>query len=220
MRKFNTQVLKIAITEEKLKMEISLKDLKRLFETNDKNTYNGIDTGVTVKENMIKEYAAYIARFLLDDEYQDNSMPNWLVPFQKVFDEIVEGYEDFAEYHNEDQGRKLLTVTKTDIEKGKKTATKQGVKMIINNSIILTQTEVGIIGSYLSIIMYLTKQTEETTIKITGSEIELCNDKLHFIKGGGCDQIAIEHKAERPEEIKNNCNEIYNIITRKITVKG
>ena len=102
MRKFNTQVLKIAITEEKLKMEISLKDLKRLFETNDKNTYNGIDTGITVKENMIKEYAAYIARFLLDDEYQDNSMPNWLVPFQRAFDEIVEGYEDFVEYHNED----------------------------------------------------------------------------------------------------------------------
>jgi hypothetical protein len=98
MKEFNKQALKFKITEDKIKMEITLEDLKNIFELAPNNTYDGENIAVTIKEDRLQDFTEYVVRFLLDDEFQDSSMPNWGVPFQRAFDEIIEGYEDFGKY--------------------------------------------------------------------------------------------------------------------------
>lgn len=105
MKEYNDQLLKIKVTNNKLKMEISLKDLVELFEQSPNNTYDGENTGVKVKRGKRQEFAQFIVENLLDDssigDYGDG-LPVWGVPFEEVFMRIIEGAEDdFCKYMNE-----------------------------------------------------------------------------------------------------------------------
>jgi hypothetical protein len=104
LKKFeNHQVLKFALTKDKLKMEISLKDLEFIFHTSPNNTYDGETVGVKVKRGKRQAFAEFVVNNLLDEKCQETGMPVWATPFEDVFERILEGYEDFCKYSNDDE---------------------------------------------------------------------------------------------------------------------
>ena len=104
MKRYDDQLLKMIITKDKLKMEISLKDLVFLFESSPENTYDGESVAVKVKRGKKQEFAEFIARnFMEESEFGNNGdYPIWGVPFEEVFMKIIEGNEDdFCKYNDE-----------------------------------------------------------------------------------------------------------------------
>jgi len=105
VKTYDEQLLKMAITKNKLKMEISLKDLVFLFESSPENTYDGESVAVKIKKGKRQEFAEYIIKnFMEDSEYGGNGdYPIWGVPFNEVFMKIIEGSEDdFCRYTCDD----------------------------------------------------------------------------------------------------------------------
>ena len=94
-KKFVEQLLEFEITEDKLKMEISLENLEFAF-NNAEGNYNdkGERYGAKIKDNKRQEFAEFVVKFLMDDESTDSNNVNWSVPFEKAFDAIFEGAED------------------------------------------------------------------------------------------------------------------------------
>jgi len=103
MKEYNDQVMKFKITKDKLKMEISLKDLEWLFHNSPNNLdYNGEDIGVKVKRGKRQEFAEFVVNYLLDihPDHEDNT--RWGQPLEEIFMEIFEGAEDsFCKYVEE-----------------------------------------------------------------------------------------------------------------------
>lgn len=85
----NEHLMKFKITKDKLKMEIKLSDLIFLF-----NNSPGNYDGATVKRGKKKEFAEFIVSRLLDDSNDDSNNTVWGEPFEKIFEEILEGAED------------------------------------------------------------------------------------------------------------------------------
>jgi len=103
MKKFEEQLTKFYITNDKLKMEISLKDLVFLFENCPNNMdYNGNFPGCKIKRGKKQEFAEYVVRMLLDDAPNERDTNRIGEPFDDIFEEIMEGYEDFCTYSNEE----------------------------------------------------------------------------------------------------------------------
>lgn len=105
MKEFNQQLLKFKITNDKLKMEISLKDLVWLFENSPENTYDGESVGVKVRRGKRQEFAKFIVDNLMDESSNGGNGDDvvWGVPFEEVFMRIFEGAEDeFCKYFSED----------------------------------------------------------------------------------------------------------------------
>ena len=98
MKEFNDQLLKFKITNNKLKMEISLKDLVWLFHNSPDNTYDGENIGAKIKRGRRQEFAEYIVNMLMDDSPNNGNNTRWGEPFEDVFMEIFEGDEDFCKY--------------------------------------------------------------------------------------------------------------------------
>ena len=104
MKKIDSpDVLKFSLTKDKLKMEISLKDLVFIFHNSPNNTYDGETIGAKVKRGKRQEFAEFVIKNLLDEGCQDTGLPVWGIPFEEVFDRIIEGYEDFCKYSNDDE---------------------------------------------------------------------------------------------------------------------
>lgn len=103
LKNFNEQIMKFEITENKLKMEISIKDLIWLFENSPNNTYDGETVACKVKRDKKKEFVEFIAENLMDDSENDSGNPIWGVAFEEVFNRIIEGDgDDFCKYQDED----------------------------------------------------------------------------------------------------------------------
>lgn len=102
MKKFNDQVMKFTITNDKLKMEISFKDLVWLFHNSPNNTYDGEGIGAKVRPGMRKEFAEFVVNHLMDAGC-DSDTTNWGEPFENAFIEIIEGAEDFCKYQDEEE---------------------------------------------------------------------------------------------------------------------
>lgn len=102
-KKFNEQLMKFEITKEKLKMEISLKDLAWLFE-NSPNNYGSDGEGIAkVKRGKRQEFAEFIVNGLLDDVDSESNNTVWIEPFENIFMQIFEGAEDdFIKYPDEE----------------------------------------------------------------------------------------------------------------------
>lgn len=98
MKEFDQQALKFKITKDKLKMEISLKDLVWLFYNSPSNTYDGENIGAKVKPGKRQEFAEYIVNKLIDDAPYERNCTRWGEPFEDIFNEILEGDEDFCKY--------------------------------------------------------------------------------------------------------------------------
>lgn len=102
-KKFTDQVMKFEITKDKLKMEISLKDLAWLLE-NSPNNYDEGNGVIKVKRGKRQEFAKFIVERLMDDSSEDSNNVIWGEPFENIFMEIFEGAEDeFIKYPNADE---------------------------------------------------------------------------------------------------------------------
>ena len=101
MKEFNDQLMKFKITNDKLKMEISLKDSVWLFHNSPDNcNEDGSGLGAKVKRGKRQEFAEYIVESLMDESTDGGNGDNvvWGIPFEEVFMRIFEGAEDFCKY--------------------------------------------------------------------------------------------------------------------------
>ena len=78
--------MKIEVDDKKLKMEISIKDLKFLFD-NDPNNYDESK----IKRGKSQEFAEWIAKMLEDEADSETGEPYWSEPFSKLFERALEG---------------------------------------------------------------------------------------------------------------------------------
>lgn len=103
-KKYTDQVMKFEITKDKLKMEISIKDLAWLLE-NSPNNYGFDGEGIVrVKRGKRQEFAEYVVNMLMDIDDADSNDTRWGKPFEDIFMEVFEGDEDeFIKYPNEDE---------------------------------------------------------------------------------------------------------------------
>ena len=103
-KKYTDQLMKFEITKDKLKMEITLKDLAWLFESSPNNYgYNGEEIA-KVKRSKRQQFAEYIVNMLMDYEDSDSNETRWGKPFENIFESIFEGDEDaFINYPNLDE---------------------------------------------------------------------------------------------------------------------
>lgn len=102
-KKYTDQVMKFEITKDKLKMEISLKDLAWLLENSPNNCVDGDGGVIKVKRGKRQEFAEYIVKMLMDVGDSDSDNTRWGEPFENIFLEIFEGAEDeFIKYPNMD----------------------------------------------------------------------------------------------------------------------
>jgi len=103
MKEFNTNLLKFKITNDKIKMEISLKDLVALFNT-DPNNYDGDKAVAKIRAGKRQEFAEHIVTMLMDESQYDGNNTKWSQPFSDIFSDILEGAEDeFCKYIEEDE---------------------------------------------------------------------------------------------------------------------
>ena len=97
-KNYEDQAMKFQITNDKLKMEINLKDLAWLLE-NSPNNCGDIDGEVIkIKRGKRQEFAEYIVEHLMDESSDDSNNTVWGQPFENIFEEIFEGDEDFIKY--------------------------------------------------------------------------------------------------------------------------
>lgn len=103
MKEFNDQLMKFKITNDKLKMEISLKDLVWLFHNSPDNCgEDGDSPFAKVKRGKRQEFAERLVRLLMDDAPSEQDCFRWGMPFEDAFREITEGAEDFCKYEDEE----------------------------------------------------------------------------------------------------------------------
>lgn len=103
MKEFNDFLMKFSIGDNKLRMEISLDDLVFLFENCPNNMDNyGNYPGYKIKPDMKQEFAEYMVRMLLDDAPNERDTIRIGEPFDDIFEGIMEGYEDFCTYPDDE----------------------------------------------------------------------------------------------------------------------
>lgn len=86
MYKSTKSLMKFSVDDKKLQMEISVKDLKYLFES-DMNNYNESK----VKRGKSQAFAEWIAKMLEEESEQETGEPYWSEPFTKLFERALEG---------------------------------------------------------------------------------------------------------------------------------
>lgn len=106
MKEFNDQLMKFKITKDKLKMEISLKDLVFLFENSPNNFDSMGEEPIKIKRGKRQDFAEFIAKTLMDYSRYDENDTRWGRAFEETFSEIFDGYEgaeDFCKYTDYDE---------------------------------------------------------------------------------------------------------------------
>ena len=102
-KRFEDQVMKFDITNTKLKIEITLKDLAWLFENSPSNYDLDGEGPAKVKRGKRKEFVEFIVNRLKDDSSEDSNNVVQGEPFEMIFEEILEGAEDeIVKYPNEE----------------------------------------------------------------------------------------------------------------------
>lgn len=99
--KNDDQLMKFRVTQDKLKMEINLRDLVKLFEDSPDN-YGGDGEHVRIKRGRRRDFAECIVRHLKDDADYERDCFRWSEPFIDIFNLITESDEDFCHYEEED----------------------------------------------------------------------------------------------------------------------
>ncbi len=86
MYKSSRSVMKFTVDDKALKMEIKIKDLKKLFEEDSTN----YDESKIIKGKE-REFAVWIAKMLEEESDQETGEPYWSEPFNKLFERALEG---------------------------------------------------------------------------------------------------------------------------------
>ena len=104
MKEFNDHLLKFKITNDKLKMEISLKDLAWLFHNSPNNVskYNDELPFARIKPGRRQEFAEHLVKILMDDAEYERDCFKWSEPFENAFEEILESAGEFLKYTDDD----------------------------------------------------------------------------------------------------------------------
>lgn len=96
-KKFDAQLMKFEITNEKLKMEITLDDLELLLKNTPENFRE-----ITVKQDKRQEFAEYIINRLMSESSHNVSNKKWEQIFEDAFENILNGAKyDICDYPNE-----------------------------------------------------------------------------------------------------------------------
>jgi len=102
MKKFDEQLLKVQITNDKLKMEIKLSDLAWLFRSSPDNVADdGEHEFCRVKRGRNQEFAEKFVREMLDASPHDENNMRWGDMFEEIFREIRESGDEFLKYYDE-----------------------------------------------------------------------------------------------------------------------
>lgn len=86
MYKSMNSLMKFRVDGKKLQMEISIKDLKYLFESAPDNYDES-----KIAEGKEKEFAEWIAKMLEEESGQETGEPYWSEPFSELFEQALEG---------------------------------------------------------------------------------------------------------------------------------
>lgn len=99
MKEFNDQLMKFKITDDKLKMEISLKDLVWLFHSSPENIADdGESSFAKIKRGKRQEFAEYFVKILMKDAPYERNCFRRGGPFEDAFKEITVSGVDFCKY--------------------------------------------------------------------------------------------------------------------------
>lgn len=90
-------LLKLKVEDGKVKGEIEIKDLVFLFNTHREN-FDGNKPLAVVKKGKEEAFAKAICEMLLDDSKNERPSVRWAEPIEDIFNEFLEGYEDFLRY--------------------------------------------------------------------------------------------------------------------------
>ncbi|MBB5148636.1 hypothetical protein [Ureibacillus thermosphaericus] len=94
---FENLGFKATVTNDKLKIEIPIRNLVEGF----KDSTNNYD-GSIVKRGCRQEFAKYVAQALVDGSNPDTGDSPIMEAIEKTFEELFEGAEDFIKYQNEE----------------------------------------------------------------------------------------------------------------------
>ncbi|MEG2289576.1 MAG: hypothetical protein RSC24_06375 [Clostridium sp.] len=86
------------VTNDKLKIEIPIRNLVNGYNLNPENYYES-----KVARGKRQEFANYIAEHLVDSSNADTGDNLIMETLDKVFEGILEGCEDFIKYNDEDE---------------------------------------------------------------------------------------------------------------------
>jgi hypothetical protein len=98
MKKYNETLMQFAITKDKLKMEISLKNISFLFENDPTQDPEKL---VTIKRGKMQKFVECLVEFMMDNPDPDSNDVNWGIPFSSFFQEVLDGLgvsEDLCKY--------------------------------------------------------------------------------------------------------------------------
>lgn len=92
------QLMNFKIEDNKLKMEIKIKDLVFLFKTSPQN-YDGETMIAKIKKDKEIEFVNFIIDFLQEPNRADENITNWGAMIECAFEEILDGDEEFCKYN-------------------------------------------------------------------------------------------------------------------------
>lgn len=102
-KKYNALGITVVVTDEKLQIEVPLKNLVNGFNLSC-NNYNE----TTIKDDKIEEFVDYTAKALIDNYGPNIGDSPVMIMLDSVFEQICEGCEDFAKYKDEEEETKFL----------------------------------------------------------------------------------------------------------------
>jgi len=92
-------IMKFKLEKNKLKMEISIEDIIKLFEENPWNNMGGEPFAIVRPEKKEEFVKAFLAA--LQEESDLAKVPVWGLSFEKACETILESCADFLKYHDE-----------------------------------------------------------------------------------------------------------------------
>lgn len=87
---------KATVTADKIKIELPIKGLVGGFDDNPENFNEA-----KIKRSHYKKFAEYVAVMLIDGSDPDTGNNPLMSAIDRVFEEILEGAEDFVEYRED-----------------------------------------------------------------------------------------------------------------------
>lgn len=93
MKKFKNLGFTSILTENKLKIEIPIRNLVMAFETNPNNYDES-----KVKRGKKQMFAEFVAKYILEECDQEDGATHITKAFDSVFDLLLEGFEDGSEF--------------------------------------------------------------------------------------------------------------------------